>query len=948
MNFTLARIGWSIALSCGLLAAPLFAAGELARDVEALRNSLPLKDPARPTLTLRLADVLFDEANAMGGRSDLTPAEEQKVVQMRRKTLNLYQEALKGTQFHPALGGHLAIKVRFQMARLMADLGQSKEAEPVWLELVGQEEIQSIKREAALQLAEYYDKVGSAAAYKQSDKYYELAIELCGGGDVCSYAHYRRAWSLRDQRRMDAAVEEMQKALYDSKGQPREEALRDLITFMAEQPGNGEKPLLLVEELVTKTARTELFEQLSDGYYSNGNRPAGTLVLAHVNQREPSLSRQIKLMEEYYGMREWDKFHATMDAALAMPKLPDGLDGKSKTLLKRLSVQLDGERISRPQFAPDFQKTVELFLKQDPKSDDRLKMLEGWLASEPDANKRMELLKSWGESQELALTEATKIDFHIRRLRLAGKEKNNKIVEEEAAYLATVPSEAVRAEEYRYLQSYAIYEQERLDDTAALLKTWVKIGAKPSDWVLRGQLLLVDILVKQKKNDELVATTTPWINNEAVKAAAKTSKQADRWKEGLALMAKVRDEAEFEVAAAGGDSPESLEIFARHCFSKRFLPKSCDNARVLAVKLKKQPVLIKILTEQNRQEELAQELEASGFFAESAKEQEKLWGKNVTLDQLLKLSLLYELGGDDENKDRILKQIIQVVSKDKTMGDKEPLLKQTLADAGMLDVNSLKLPWSEATRLSLTDKFMTEGKTSKDMEKVLLASTQYTGPSWSKLVLAELEKKDAEQRKVSFYGANSKKKFNNRLAKLQGLDAQMEKYFSGADAGTRVRMASLMVKSYGDLSTEILAAPAPKDLDAETQAQLKAALDQMAAPFKEKSAGYEKIAREQLAQVSDIGEKAALEALLLPDTPVSKITEGPAIAAAKKPTPVEAMGLPSAATQVAIRQLHEDPASKDALKTIQEYYDKSGNVRLAAYFQGRILNLGSGAEEAKQ
>jgi tetratricopeptide (TPR) repeat protein len=947
MVSTLARFCWSLSLSIIFLSAPVFAAGELARDVEALRNSLPLKDPARPTLTLRLADVLFDEANALGGQAELSVDQEQKLGHMRRKALGLYQEALKGTQFHPPLQGQLAIKVRFQLARLMSDLGDAKKAEPYWIELVKQDELQTIKREAALQLAEYYDKQNSAAAYREADKYYQLAIELCGGGDVCSYAHYRRAWSLRDQRRMDAAIEEMQKALYDAKGQPREESLRDLITFLAEQSGDGERAMLMVEELVTKTARTDLFEQLADGFYSNGNRVAGTRVLAHVNQREPGLNRQIRLLEEYYGLRDWDKFHAVLDQAMAMPKLAEGLDPKSKSLLKRLSVQLDGERISRPQFAPDFQKTVELFLKQDPKSDDRLKMLEGWLASESDPNKKMDLLKAWASSEELALTDATKVDFRVRRLRLAGKEKNNKIVEEEAGYLATVPSEAVRREEYLYLQSYAVYEQERYDDTVALLKSWVAIGANPSDWMLRGQLLLVDILVKQKKYDELVATTTPWIASDVVASAAKKSKQADRWKEGLALMTKVRDESEFELAAGGGETEVALEIFARHCFSKRFLPKSCDNARVLSVKLKKQPTLIKILKEQNRHEELAAELEASGFFDESAAALEKLAGKTPSLDQLLKISLLYELGGDDTSRDRVLKQVVQQISREKTMGDKEPLIRQTLADAGMLDVNALKLPWSEKTRLQLTDKFYSEGRGNRDMEKVLLSSMTSTGPAWSGLVLAELEKKDAEQRKVNFYGAQSKRKFQQRLNKLQALDALVEKYFPGADSATRTRMAALMVKSYSDLSAEILAAPPPKDLPVEMVAELNAALQQMAQPFQEKAGSYSKIAREQLVAVADIGERAVLEALLLPETTIDKIVKPApaAVVAGTKPATTEALGIPPASSQVALRQLHEDPTSKEALKTIQDYYAKTGNIRLSSYFQGRLLNLG--AEEAK-
>jgi hypothetical protein len=66
--------------------------------------------------------------------------------------------------------------------------------------------------------------------------YYRQVLNLCEGTDSCSYTHYRMAWIERNQEHVAVAIEEMKQALWDSKGQIREESLRDLIAFMGLAP----------------------------------------------------------------------------------------------------------------------------------------------------------------------------------------------------------------------------------------------------------------------------------------------------------------------------------------------------------------------------------------------------------------------------------------------------------------------------------------------------------------------------------------------------------------------------------------------------------------------------------------------------------------------------------------------------------------------------------------
>src|SRR5204862_165219 len=154
-----------------------------------LRDSLALNDSMRPSVTLRLADLVFDEATIQGSRVDLDAPAENRLIRLRRQAVSLYQEILNGTKFAPPAQGAQAIKIKFQLARLAGDLGELARASSLWDELVAQTEVREIRREAAFRVAERYEN--QASRLKDAERYYRLALELCDQGDTCAFAQYR-------------------------------------------------------------------------------------------------------------------------------------------------------------------------------------------------------------------------------------------------------------------------------------------------------------------------------------------------------------------------------------------------------------------------------------------------------------------------------------------------------------------------------------------------------------------------------------------------------------------------------------------------------------------------------------------------------------------------------------------------------------------------------------
>jgi hypothetical protein len=704
----------------------------------------------------------------------------------------------------------------------------------------------------------------------------------------------------------------------------REEALRDLLAFMGSMNDDGKASLTTIEKLAAKLGRPQLIATLSDAYFARGNRKAGVYVLDAVNRKNPTLKGYVRLLEEDYGFRDWTKFDTELDAALDLHSKGASLNGdtESEKILRRLTVQLDGERVSKEKSGEAFKKAVMLYLALYPKSNERAHMIDGWIAAEKDDATKIKQLHVWiGEEQQAQRMKET---VRLRKIRaaVAQKAKDYTVVAEEMTALKDSATGSTEKREAIYQVAYANYLNK---DYAAALPKFKELATIPSGkytpdkWAVQSQNLALDILAHNKDYAGVIAQAKTWTADPRYAGWVKNVKDG---RDDVADIKKVETKARFEYATSLGTSPEALQVFSQNCFEGLFLPQSCANAQVLAVKLGDQKVLVEVLKRLGKKDELASELEASAEFTEAAQMLEKkLKDKGTVTRDYLKVALLYELGAGKVNRDRILHEMLGKLSTLKSLGAEEDLILQTLKDSDLINVATLKLPWKKENHEFLADYLASHGKATPAIRAELIKSCHDTGPAWQATALEELKRLDQKQSSMHFYGAGSKRKLEARVAALKALQEKGNCYLQSTTAEQRVLFINLLAKAETGLAEEIKASPIPEGVDEEGKVTLQKALAEMAQPFLDKSQELEKLAAAQQEKVV---------AQTSPRDPVS----------VAQPQSADIL---KAATQ----ELHKNPNQRESLSQLKSYYESNGNPRLAAYFQGRLLQLDK-ASEVKQ
>jgi hypothetical protein len=857
----------------------------LIRETEALRNTLSLSDPSRLPLTLRLADLCMEDAAS---------ADFSRKVKLQRQALALYEETLA------KLEGNARLRVEFQKARILSDLGEIDRALPIWKKVADQREMTELAREAALKLAEAGDVARAA-------HWYSVALELCSGGDLCSYVRYKRAWLFKQASRTgladDKAIQEIELALFDSKGQVREEALRDYLVFLGERGAqSSQDPALIsamkkVEALSQKLLRPHLIAELAEAYFAAGNKIAGTVVLAQAQRQNPQFVRLARLTEEQYGARDWDAFRLSLEdlssakTRLQLSSASDAEKLEGEKLLRRLVIQLDGERISQVDRKKDFQKATLVYLSLFPASPEKSKFQEGFLASENDAQTKLAQLDQW-----IAL-EPANIKLREFKASIAQKAGMNELVSAEMAKLAQLTG----SREHRYVQARALYESKKYGEALPIFKELASVTTTPDQWAVQSQNLALDILAMNKTASglsEVMTQASLWLDSTWAKGAISKSIAGE-----LAEMTKIRDQARFEKAVLLGQSPEALAQFLGFCRAGFWMEKSCENARVLSVQLKDQKALLEVLAllGPSQQAVLASEFERAGQFGPAADLLEKQGGHKSDLQQALKLVLLRELSGDKAAWARSVRGML--IGKGSLTEAQEKLWLTMARDSGVLDMTSIKMVKSESAKALASEWLEQAGKGSGETRKLILSAKLMTGPTWKALVLADLDEKIAAQQKITFYGKNSKQQFEKRLKAVGIIATQADSRVAQADESTRVAIAAKMQGVYEGLAKEIRESPIPAGIPEEAIPELKAGLEEMAKPFEEKSKVY----------------AAAV-------VPVSDTVQTQAAAPTGDESRVAGV----------LSRLSQDPDSPEVLSELRDLYRALKKERLASYFEGRL------------
>lgn len=903
----------------------------LIQEMEKLRDSLKVEDPARIDLTLRLADLYFDVSIKEGGEGDL-----EVLKQNRMKALKLYKHSLNGSDGVKKATGLTRLKIQFQLARLLSRLDEHKDAEQYYLTVQSNEKVPTrMKEQASLALAEWYEE---DAKYSKSKINYDLAIKLCKTKTSCNYAHYRKGWLYFKDTMLDQAIVEMRASLWSSETEIRESSLQDLMLFMSNQNTDGLKELEEVKSISKKLNRPELVHKIAEAFYVAGNRKAGSNLLAYINDQNPSLYFEVRLLEEVYGFRNWDrveKFLTVLEkrSSADIPTKKDHAEEVQK-ILRRYMVQVDAEANVAPDLNPFLKRSIDIYLNIYPNDDLRKKLQQGWIKAESSNELKVKRIGHWIE-EDLGFGFKPE---HIRKLRqtrlsLAQKLGMSEIVIKEALAIAELLKGTPAAEEFEYVAARELYTQKKFDSAEPMFK---KLVSKESNkvelgkWALLSQNLLLDIYNGQDAYEKIIAQVNFWKEHTKDVSNKKLAKENK-------LMNNLSIDAKFAHAAKMKDDPKSLNTFYDFCFAGIKPKKSCANAKVLAIQSEDQEKVIKLLEKEGDEKTLMSEYELMGRFSDAAKLQEKLnlkkQGSKAPHALYLKVALLYELDQNLKQRNRVLKILIRKIKRDKSVPKEyENAIYLTLDDAGLIDATSLFLPWSLKKRLRLAT-ILEQKKPSRTTQKLILGQAKSQGPVWSRLILSKVQKDFFKISKISFYGRYSKHRFKKRTKAINNFVKKAKVHLNGADLETRIYLLHMLERTYGQMGEDVLATPLPPGLDEATMAAVQIKLQTMADPFDKVRTDYDRLLQEHITQL------APEDLTRIKNNFDSRISDY------SKLVPLEVIKVKKVAEidldhiRNQHLKLNRNPTDKAILGSLLSYYQEKSHPRLAAYFTGRLEGL---------
>ncbi|HEX4925512.1 MAG TPA: hypothetical protein VFV50_15570, partial [Bdellovibrionales bacterium] len=581
---------------------------ELAQEQEFLYKRLSDKDPLKPVMALRLADLLFDASTEVDKSGEFTEKQVKEMEASRVRAIDLYEKSLSG------FGGQFpkpktadAQRIEFQLARLYNDNGQFDRADKIWEKLAAQTTEPKLRRESALRRAEKLELSNDRGELVRARKYYDSAVAACGGKDLCSYIYYRRGWVSHRLGESDAGLKDLLKALEGSDSAAAQDIIKEVVLFLAHSSWSAEKGAALAEKLGAQFGKPELLEQLSHSYFTADKRAHYKLVVQRLNARSAKVDRLVALIEHDYSEKNVPamKGHfATLRKTPADSFTEPAKKDETEKILYRLIVQWDGELNRNPQFKEIFDEGVALYGRVYPNGPQIDKVIDGWLAVEADLNKKIARLKTW--ATEHAGNAARADRLRRARLAIAVKAKNNAVILEESAQLAQTATKEEDRRLFTYQQGRAYYEQKQLEPALAIFVKLAQVGvSKPDSNAIYSQNIALDILASQKRYDELRAQAATWLGSAAL---AKFAQDDASLAKELADMKAISEKALFEKSSAQANN-DSLKTFKEFCLADKFLPKSCENAKTLAVQQRDQDSLIAILKKTGKKDELTSELE---------------------------------------------------------------------------------------------------------------------------------------------------------------------------------------------------------------------------------------------------------------------------------------------------------------------------------------------------
>jgi tetratricopeptide (TPR) repeat protein len=913
--------------------------------MEKLRDALPGDDPARVDLTLRLADLYFDVSIKDGKEVD-------QFNDYRNKALNLYQISLKILeQDKKNTSSHFLetkqINIQFQMARLLTKLQKGHEAEKLYLEVYKNLSTnKKIQEQSALALAEWFDE---QADFSQAKNFYEQTLFFTEDGHVTNYIYYRLAWLYYKETQLAMAIDTMIKSLWLPDGQLRENSVTDLILFYSQKEDGEMEAFNSIKSIAIKSKRPELPRQLVEAFYISGNRKAGSILLAELNKDYPNLYYEARLLEEFYGFREWDKVELVLKGIeekkslqyLSILKAEEQKEVQST--LRRFVIQIDAERITDKKLNHLLKRSIDVYLTFYPEDELKSKMRQGWIASEEDDENKLNRLTQWIESDKnISVDEKQLVELRQQRLALASKLNRSEVIVIDALALAKIANnDLVKQEEFNYLAARAYYELKNYSQALELFNkilNFSDLASSISQKKIQAQNLMLDIYNQEKKYDSIITQINNWKN--WIKTLPGKNLSKELLKENQSID-KILVESKFAKALSVGASNEGLETFFQFCLEDIIAEKSCENAKVLAIQLKNQEKLVQLLEKLNDQAALLIEYERMGKFSVVATMLEKNSLKtSLDYSQYLKMALFFELDGDFAGRDRVLLKMTSQLNREKSMPvELEDAIFLTLLESKLIETKTLFLPWSTNNKIKIAT-ILESVKSSEVTSKLLLAQKSSQGSIWSTLVLRELQKELKGVDAIKFYGHKSKSLFQKRTKALEAFSGNAKPYLEGADLETRIYILHMLKLAYKNVANEILNTPVPEGLDEATMTEVATKISQLAEPFDIAHENYEKLLSVQLSEIKD-QEQSNKMADNLSKVENDQIAYHSLIENKKLEQSLLSTKENLEISQLK-KQLAHDPDDDQVLKKLKHAYSAANNARAAAYFAGRLANESQG------
>jgi hypothetical protein len=879
-------------------------AESLALETEKVWQSLKPDDPLKSRMQTRLADLYFDAATEIAGHGDLSDASEKKLNAYRARAQALYQSALANPSLKSSKRDQ--IRLQFQAARLMADLGQLSKAQSLWGALTEQEIELEIQRESALRLAEIKETSSNTGDLKQAAGYYQIAQKNCVKKAVCAYVQYRWAWVEYRLSRPDPALARLLKAIDIADSSSQKEMLKDMLVFVSHSSWDVKKTLELVRKWKSTGGPDE--NQLLSSYFSAGRRSEYRELLAIF------LSEQVQ-GEHLISALEIDDQDGKLDLVRQDLSALEKISAKSagnpsheaEQKLYRTLVSWDGQREQKPQNQELYLRGSEVFLILFPKSADRLKVADGRMAVTTTGTEKIAWLSKWKQIS-LQNKDADLEKWTRQRLwQLGVQEKRSDLILQESSFLAAAGSaKAEDRREYLYQEGRAWMAQNELAKAKARFLELSDPARNPADDIQLFSLNLALGLAEKEKNFSLIVETAQnWLGHRQTQERCRADQ---KWAKDCAQVEDIRKKAIFQVAIQNNDR-QSLQTFLDYCLKNEITPLSCQNAKVLARQFKEEAILIQVLQKEKDEKILASEFEYAGRFSDAARLQEKLFaGPHGDLKSQLKIAMLYEISGDSGNQLRIFRQILNAKKKGFDDGNQEALLYSIFRSSGLAVEEYYSLPWNETRKAELASLL----PQNKEAKEFLGAKCAPLGPAWELLHLTSVREKETELAKISIVGRNSEKNFKKKDVLLGKLSTDVNCLLKGLSLEKQQQVAGHVSEIYGKFAQDIKSVPLPEGLDEAMKTQVQEQIAQMAHPYEESAAKWLALKGESQAPNQ------------WPEAPVMP-----------SPANVQMASVP----ETSIQRLQKDPDSIPLHQEIAKHYEDSGKPYLAAYFKDRALGL---------